>query len=122
MLFSTKLCPTLFLTPQTVAHQAPLPMGFPSKKTGVGCYFLLQGIFLTQGSNPSLLYCRRFLYYSANTTEKPHYKLQTLVKIMDEYWLITYKECITLMQDVNSRKNCVQSWNENGYILCAAFL
>ena len=24
-------------------------------KTGVGCHFLLQGIFLTQGSNPCLL-------------------------------------------------------------------
>ena len=27
----------------------------PSKNTGVGCHFLLQGIFPTQGSNPSLL-------------------------------------------------------------------
>ena len=32
------------------------------KSTGVGCYFLLQGIFLTQGSNPGLLYCRQMLY------------------------------------------------------------
>ena len=32
------------------AHQAPL-----SKNTGVGCHFLLQGIFPTQGPNPSLL-------------------------------------------------------------------
>ena len=31
---------------------------FPGKSTGVGCHFLLQGIFLTQGSNPGLLYCR----------------------------------------------------------------
>ena len=30
------------------------PWGFPSKNTGVGCYFL-QGIFLTEGSNPNLL-------------------------------------------------------------------
>ena len=28
----------------------------PSKNTGVGSYALLQGIFLTQGLNPSLLY------------------------------------------------------------------
>ena len=28
---------------------------FPGKSTGVGCCFLLQGIFLTQGSNPHLL-------------------------------------------------------------------
>ena len=30
--------------------------------TGVGCHFLLQGIFLTQGSNPGLLHCRQILY------------------------------------------------------------
>ena len=27
------------------------PWGFPDKNTGGGCHFLLQGIFLTQGSN-----------------------------------------------------------------------
>ena len=30
--------------------------------TGVGSHSLLQGIFLTQGSNPGLLHCRWFLY------------------------------------------------------------
>ena len=32
------------------------------KNPGVGCHFLLQGIFLTQGSNPGLLHCRWILY------------------------------------------------------------
>ena len=31
------------------------PWNFPGKNTGVGCYALLQGIFLTQGLNPRLL-------------------------------------------------------------------
>ena len=31
------------------------PWNFPGKNTGVGCHFLLKGIFLTQGSNPHLL-------------------------------------------------------------------
>ena len=35
---------------------------FPGNSTGLGCYFLLQGIFLTQGSNPGLLHCRQMLY------------------------------------------------------------
>ena len=35
---------------------------FPDKNTGVGCHFLLQGIFPTQGSNSGLLYCRWILY------------------------------------------------------------
>ena len=34
-----------------------------SKNTGVGCHALLQGIFLTQGSNPRLLHCRWILYH-----------------------------------------------------------
>ena len=29
---------------------------FPGKNTGVGCHFLLQGIFTTQGLNPRLLH------------------------------------------------------------------
>ena len=40
----------------TVAHQAPLSMEFPGKNTGMGCHFLLQGIFLTQGLNLGLLH------------------------------------------------------------------
>ena len=35
---------------------------FPGKSTEVSCHFLLQGIFLTQGSNPGLLHCRQTLY------------------------------------------------------------
>ena len=34
----------------------------PGKNARVGCHALLQGIFLIQGSNPSLLHCRRILY------------------------------------------------------------
>ena len=45
----------VFVTPWTVAHQAPRPWHFPGKNAGVGCHFLLQGITLTQGSNPRLL-------------------------------------------------------------------
>ena len=35
------------------------PWDFPGKNTGMGCHFLLQGIFPTQGSNQNLLHCRR---------------------------------------------------------------
>ena len=46
----------LFITLWTVAHQALCPGSSLGKNTGVGCHFLLQGIFSTQGSNLSLLY------------------------------------------------------------------
>ena len=38
------------------------PWDFPGKSTGVDCHFLLQGIFLTQESNPGLPHCRQRLY------------------------------------------------------------
>ena len=38
------------------------PWDFLGKSTGVGCHFLLQGIFPTQGSNPGLPPCRQTLY------------------------------------------------------------
>ena len=47
----------LSVTPWTVAYQAPPPWDFPGGSTGVGCHFLLQGIFPTQGWNLGLLYC-----------------------------------------------------------------
>ena len=34
------------------------PWGYPGNNTRVGCHFLLQGIFLTQGSNLRLLHCQ----------------------------------------------------------------
>ena len=39
------------------------PWDFPGRNTGVGCHFLLQGIFPTQGLNPCLLCCRQICYH-----------------------------------------------------------
>ena len=46
----------LFAALWTVACHAPSVHGnSPGKNTGVGCYFLLQGVFLSQELNLSLL-------------------------------------------------------------------
>ena len=45
-------------------HGLLCPWDFPSKNAGLGCHFLLQGIFLTQGWNPHLL-GRWILYHGA---------------------------------------------------------
>ena len=46
----------LVCTPWSVALPGSSVHGIvPGKNTGVGCHFLFQGIFLTQGSNPHLL-------------------------------------------------------------------
>ena len=56
----TSVLSDFFATLWTVAHQDPLSVhgDSPAKNTGVGCHALLQGNFLTQGSNPHLLNCR----------------------------------------------------------------
>ena len=41
LLFSCSVMSDSFVTPWTVARQAPLSMGFPGKNTGMGCHFLL---------------------------------------------------------------------------------
>ena len=55
----------LFAIPWSVACQDLLgPQGtwdFPGKNTGVGCHFLLQEIFLTQGLNPWVSFYHRGL-------------------------------------------------------------
>ena len=43
-------------------HGLYSPWNSPGQNTGVGSLFLLQRIFLIEGSNPGLLHCRRILY------------------------------------------------------------
>ena len=45
----------LFTSPQTEEPGGLPSMGFPRQNSGVGCHFLLQGIFPSQGSNPCAL-------------------------------------------------------------------
>ena len=56
-------CVWLFETPWTVAHQAPLSMGFSRQEYWSGLPFPSMRIFLTQGLNPGLPHCRQMLYH-----------------------------------------------------------
>ena len=59
-------CLTL-CSPRDFSLPGPSVYGiFSGKNTRVGCHFLLQGIFPTEGSNPHLLHCRRILYHWAH--------------------------------------------------------
>ena len=58
-----------FATPWPIACQAPPSMEFSGKNTEMGCHFLLQGIFLTQGLNP----CRLgLLHWQADSLPLSH--------------------------------------------------
>ena len=72
---------------------------FPGKSTGVGCHFLLQGIFLTQGSNLGLLNCRQMLLLS-EPPGKSFFKLIDLtfraVLALQNYQ-VGYTECFLIV-------------------------
>ena len=51
-----------FVTPWTVACQAPLSIEFSKQDFWSGLCILLQGIFPIEESNPGLLNCRQILY------------------------------------------------------------
>ena len=79
------------------------PWDFPGKNTGVGCHFLLQGTFLTQGSNPwllpLLLHCRQILYRWA-TKELPE-KSFFFFKLPSLYYL-SWQPLQTHTQSISS--------------------
>ena len=60
------------------------PWDFPGKNTGVGCHFLLQGIFPTQGLNLGLLHCRQTLYHLSHQGSKlkPTRSFSSLVSLI----------------------------------------
>ena len=83
----------LYVTPWTVACQAPLSVGFSRQEyKNLSCHALLQGIFPTQGSNPCLL---RLLHWQAGslTLVPPGKPLSgqlsvRSVKSIDHHWAV----------------------------------
>ena len=66
LLFSCSVVSNSFVTPWTVAHQAPLSMGFSRKEHCSGLLFPPPGDPPpSQGSNLPLLHCRQILYHRA---------------------------------------------------------
>ena len=62
-------CGQLFVTLWTWPIRLLCSCNSPGKNTGVGCHVLLQGIFLTQGSNPDLLH---LLHWQAGSLPLNH--------------------------------------------------
>ena len=69
------------------------------QNTRVGCHFLLQGIFLTQGLNLGLLNCRKILYHLNNQGSpfKPYWN-RILKKSIDTYIYICTAESLCWTQ------------------------
>ena len=62
----------LFAAAWTVACRLLSLWNSPGKNTGMGCHFLLQGIFPIQSSEPGLLYLRQIPYHLSHQVRPPH--------------------------------------------------
>ena len=78
----------LFTTLWTVAGKALLSTGFPGKNSAIGCHFLFQGIFPTQGSNLRLLFGRWILYCWATREAQPETSLWDKKHLNERLYLL----------------------------------
>ena len=86
-------CPTLCDLRGLQPARLLCPWSFPGKNTGVGCHFLFQGIFPTQGSNLHLLGLLhyRWIFYQLSHRGRPN--LAYYCKINAPPWL---HQCLTI--------------------------
>ena len=75
------------------------PWDFPGKNTGVGCHFLLQGIFQIHGSNPCLL------HWQADSLPLSHMESQ-IGRLLAYILKISQKLNIEKFEDVESLYVC----------------
>ena len=116
----------LFATPWTVYILPGYPVhgDSPGKNTGVGCRFLLHGVFLTQGLNLCLLHWQADCLPLFAIWEAPVY-LKTLRNLPQES--LTFFFFFALTFGKVSLVNCVWSWGASPSLLgsthhCLSFL
>ena len=74
-------CVHVFVIPWTVAHQAPLSLGFSRQECRSDCHVLLQGISWTQGLNIHLLHLRLAdRFFTTELPGKPKATIRQLTK------------------------------------------
>ena len=96
-----------FTTTRTAVPPGSFAHGiFSGKNTGVGCHFLLWGIFLTKGLNLHLLLGRQILYHWATWEDLV---MMTLVKISAEIW----EGAVCLSVQSKDRVCIPKCWKQN---------
>ena len=72
------------LQPWTIASRLLSPWDFPGKSIGVGCHFLLQGIFPALGLNSWLLHWQvEFYHEPPGKPDSTHMRNQKIVKLIE---------------------------------------
>ena len=93
----------------------PCPWNSLGKNTGMGCHFLLQGIFLTQGLNLDLLHCRQIFYHvnlqgsRMRKCKRRVFSLFFIIYIKLEFLKI--KNCIASLKEYKTKVDLGKSYN-----------
>ena len=103
----TQSCPTL-CEPLDLAHQTPCPWDFPGYNSEMGCHFLLQGIFLTQGLNSCLHHFLNWQIYSLPPShlESPKYYKYNEILHISEILHIQWN----IIKHLKWRKSSTETW------------
>ena len=94
-------CLVATVVPQwTIGLRLLCPWDSSGKSTGVGCHALLQEIFPTKGSNPSLLHCRQILLllnYRGSLIENYRMFLMTVIVInQGKVYFLNFKKWLSI--------------------------
>ena len=101
----------LFVTPWTVAHEAPVFMEFSRQEYWSGSHSLLQGIFPTQELNSVLLHCRQILYHLSQQCLVSFIQYDDLFMLFKvlllsfNYWVVFHL--------VKCQAGWITSWNQD---------
>ena len=101
---------------------------FPGKSTGVGCHFLFQRIFPTQGSNPGLPHCRQTLYQLSHQGSRRENRggyqgsfiTPQVRKIAGAGSLYEWTHCPSF--PIHSVKSCSKSASDTEGVVCLHFV
>ena len=85
-----QLCSSLYNPLECSPPGSFFTQDFPAKNTGLGCHFLFQGIFLTQGWNLCLL-C--LLYWQVDFLLLSDEGREPQIAVLEAPW--THKICLT---------------------------
>ena len=129
LLFTAKSCPSLYVPMNCSLPGSFLcPSDFQSKTTGVGCHFLLQGVFPTQGSNLHLLHWQvgslsvthqgspKTIYLLSILFVSIHLRIETLITRLRKSHLIPFLYFLSLFTSYHFLWNyCISSsWGASG--------
>ena len=116
-------------TPWTVAHKAPLSMGFPRPKYWSGLPFPSPGNLPGPGIKPGLLHCRQILHCHQGSPQHPQFWLKlcfsahVLSRASPIWWPCLPSLLLAMIVSHDFPCSCdFDSWRSTGFVFYLLFL